>query len=143
MGAHTADGAAEKLKSAAHSYLASGIEANFVGRDGIVTDESKASAVKAAIEAELPQTRNRNQSAENAKSAADKAEAGVEKKIAAARSRDRATPPIMPIPRKTMRENTRQLYLDSAPGPQSSQQAGASPATAVAIGSGSAGALVG
>ena len=84
--AHTADGAAEKLKSAAHSYLASGIEANFVGRDGTVTDESKASAMKAAVEAELPQTRNRNQSEENAQSAMDKAKAEVEKKIAAARA---------------------------------------------------------
>ena len=82
--AHEADGAAAKLEKSAHHYTASGIEANFVGADGVVTDESKAAAMAAAIKAELPNTR-RQPTPEQARAATDKAKAAVEAKIAAAR----------------------------------------------------------
>ena len=57
--AHTDEGAEKALRSSAHHFSVSGIEANFIDEGGVMTDDKEAAAVAAAVATRIPQTRSR------------------------------------------------------------------------------------
>lgn len=89
FGAHTDEAARAALRSSAHHFSVSGIEAKFIDDDGVMTDAKEAEAVAEAVAALLPPTRGRGSN--EAASAAAKAEATA--KVEAAIAAARAAPP--------------------------------------------------
>ena len=83
--AHTDEEAGKALRSSAHHFSVSGIEANFIDESGVMTDDKEAAAVAAAVATRIPQTRSRGSDGGAAAAAYAQATAEVEAAIAAAR----------------------------------------------------------